>query len=349
MMLTTLLLPAAAANIILFGALLFCHATLADAAAPQACTDDKRNLNFGFYAFFAPVSYSADEDSAAAGFHTHLGYEADLLSALEAMEGVGLSFSRRPIAAWDDIWLQPAGRQYDMVGGGITILASRTRDTAGKKAVGFTSGHIAFRQSLLVRAEDAHRLASHDDLSADVRVGALASTTGEARLLQLTGLADANGILAAGVRIDTPRSVVTTDGSDLYRITASAESPSLSNRTRLYPPAQTMPKIIYLGAQAGEIELLEALGSGRIDAIARGEIGNRDAAHASNNAFVVTALDPEIELGGFTVATKNTDLLSCIDDKINLLTDNRRIGYGEWLDDPKIFMRRAQAWNDEAR
>ena len=67
MMLTTLLLPAAA-NIILFGALFFCHATLADAAAPQACTDDKRNLNFGFYAFFAPVSYSATRTQPPPGF-----------------------------------------------------------------------------------------------------------------------------------------------------------------------------------------------------------------------------------------------------------------------------------------
>ncbi len=340
---TITFLPVAVVRIALFVGLLFCHMTYAADGPLRACTDDARALNFGFYAFFAPVSYNADSDPAAAGFNTHLGYEADLLSALEAMEGAGLSFSRRPIAAWDDIWLQSAGQQYDLVGGGITILDSRTRDAAGKKAVAFTSGHIAFRQSLLVRAEDAPRMASHDDLNSEVQVGALAGTTGEARLLQLTGLADANGILTAGVRIDTPRGILTADGGDGYMITAAAESPNLSNRTRLYPPAQTMPEIIYLGDQTGEIELLEALGNGRIDAIARGEIGNRDAAHASNNAFVVAALDPEIELGGFTVATKNADLLSCIDDKINLLTDNQRIGYAEWLKDPQIFLRRARA------
>ena len=41
--------------------------------------------------------------------------------------------------------------EYDIVGGGITILDSRTRDEMGNQVVTFTSGHIVFRQSLLVR------------------------------------------------------------------------------------------------------------------------------------------------------------------------------------------------------
>ncbi len=57
----------------------------------SACAD--RVLNFGFFAFFAPVSSSADPDPDAAGFNTHVGYEADLLTSLEAMDGAGLSFS----------------------------------------------------------------------------------------------------------------------------------------------------------------------------------------------------------------------------------------------------------------
>ena len=44
----------------------------------QACTDGARILTVGFYAYFSPVSYSADEDPASEGFNTHLGYEADL-------------------------------------------------------------------------------------------------------------------------------------------------------------------------------------------------------------------------------------------------------------------------------
>ena len=309
----------------------------------QACTEDGRILEMGFYAFFAPVSFSADEDPDAPGFGTHLGYEADLLDALEAMEGAGLAFSRKPIAPWDDIWLRSAGSEYDIVGGGITILDSRTRNAAGEKVVAFTSGHIDFRQSLLVRAGDAERLASHDMLKSDVRVGVLAGTTGEARLLVLTGLADANGVLVSGTRVETPRGEVTADGTADYTITAAGESSVLQERRRMYPPSDDFPQVVYLGGELGEKELLDSLADGSIDAVARGEIGNRDAAYGP--AFVVTALDSESEYGGFTLAASDADLLSCIDEKIDYLTDDRRIGYAEWRDDPAVFMRRAEAWS----
>ena len=305
---------------------------------------DGRALDVAFYAFFAPVSYSADEDPASAGFKTHMGYEADLLSALEAMESAGLSFSRTPIQAWDDIWLLPATPEYDIAGGGITILDSRERNAAGDGVVAFTSGHIAFRQSLLVRAEDADRLNSHAKLTSDARVGALAGTTGEARLLVLTGLADAEGRLAAGTRIETPQGEVVADGSADYFITAAGESPSLAGRTRMHPPSDALPQVVYLGDELGEEELLDALAAGDIDAVARGEIGNRDAAYESGGAFVVTAPDTAFELGGFTLAVEDVELLACLNERIDYLTDERRIGYAEWLADSSVFMRRAQGW-----
>ena len=144
----------------------------------QACSPAERTLRFGFYAHFEPVSYSADPDPASPGIDIHRGYEADLLTALEAMEGADLSFSRRGIAAWDGIWLLPSGPRYDIVGGGITIIEARTRAADGGRAIVFTAGHIEFRQSLLVRAADAERLARHRDLTGADRVGVLAGTTG---------------------------------------------------------------------------------------------------------------------------------------------------------------------------
>ncbi len=249
----------------------------------HACTDGTRVLNVGFYAYFAPVSYSADENPDSDGFNTHQGYEADLLTALEAMEGVGLSFSRKPITVWPGIWLKSAEPGYDMVGGGITILDSRTKDADGTPRISFTSGHITFRQSLLVRAEDAERLATHAMLTNDVRVGVFAGTTGEARLLQLAGLADADGILAEGTQIETPQGTVTADGTAGYRITAADASPNLAGRSHISPPSQNMPQVIYLGDAFGESALLAALADGTIDAVARGEIGNRDAAHAADS------------------------------------------------------------------
>lgn len=311
----------------------------------SACAD--RVLNVGFYAFFAPVSSSADPDPNSAGFNTHVGYEADLLTALEAMDGAGLSFSRWGIEIWPNIWLLSAGADYDVVGGGITILDSRTRDEMGNQVVTFTSGHIAFRQSLLVRAEDGARWASHDDLTSEVRVGALASTTGEARLLVLTGLVNADGVLAAGVRVATQTDTVVADGSADYFITAAGASPNLEGRRHLFPPVDTMPQVVYLGDETGEIELLDALAIGKIDALARGEIGNRDAVHASGGAFVVTALDAAVEYGGFSLGVEDADLAACIDDKINYLTDDQRIGYGEWRQDPSVFMTRARMWQGQ--
>ena len=248
------------------------------------------------------------------------------------------------IAEWPDIWLQSAGPEYDLVGGGITILDSRTRNAAGEHLVNFTSGHIAFRQSLLVRAEDAERLASHSDLTSEDRVGALSGTTGEFRLLELTGLVDANGVLAAGTHIETAEGELVADGTADYTITAAGASSNLEGRLRLEPPDANMPQVIYLGQETGEIELLEALGAGRIDAVARGEIGNRDASHASNGEFAVVALDAAAEQGGFTLAVEDAALAACIDDKINYLTDNQRIGYGDWRADPTIFMQRAEQW-----
>ena len=317
-----------------------------DAASPEVCIDGNRVLNVGFYAFFTPVSYSANEDPNSEGFNIHVGYEADLLTALETMKGTGLSFSRRGIAQRDDIWLQSAGPEYDIVGGGITILDSRRRDASGKQVVQFTSGHIAFRQSLLVRVEDSERLAAYADLTRDVRVGALAGTTGEFRLLELVGLVGPDGVLTPGVRVDTPRGTDVADGSPDYVITSAYESANFEGRSLMRPPSEIMPQVVYLGSETGETDLLEALADGTIDAVARGEIGNRDAVHASGGSFAIGALDDEVEYGGFTLTLEDEALASCLDDKISYLTDSLSIGYAEWLEDPSVFMRRARMWND---
>ena len=316
---------------------------------PGAACGEGRALQAGFYAFFEPVSYSADADPGTDGFDEHLGYEADLLTALASMEGAGLSFARRGIADWSDIWLRAAGPEFDLVGGGITILDSRTRDASGERVVTFTSGHILFRQSLLVRAADAGRLASHADLTSADRVGVLRLTTGEFRLLELTGLVDARGILAAGTRVETDDGEILADGTDAHTITPAGASAHLAGRLRLVPPADDMPQVIYLdapdGGEAREQDLLAALRAGEIDAIARGEIGNRDAGFASGGEFVVTALDEAVERGGFALAVEDAELAACIDDKISYLTDDLRIGYGDWRADPAVFLARAAQWS----
>ena len=111
-------------------ALLLLAACSSGGEAP-ACSED--TLKVGFYAFFAPISYSADDNPDADGFNTHLGYEADLLSALEIMEEKACRSRAAASPLGNNIWLLSAGQEYDLIGGGITILDSRTKDAAATK------------------------------------------------------------------------------------------------------------------------------------------------------------------------------------------------------------------------
>ena len=191
----------------------------------------------------------------------------------------------------------------------------------------------------------------------------LRGTTGEARLLQITGIVDANGVVAAGTRIDTPTGPIVADGTADYKITAAGSTPNIENRFTLYPSAYSMPQVNYpvnmpnqgfdpliprtLIDLTEEEVLLGNLQENRIDVLARGEIGNRDAAAAAAGAFVVTALDEEIEYGGFTVARENTELLAFLNKRIEYLTDNGNIGYAQWVVDNGVFMKRAQTLNSD--
>lgn len=308
----------------------------------EPCVEDGRRLNFGFFSDFRPVSFSGNLDPDSPGFNRHLGYEADLLTALETLADAGLAFNRKGIGVWPDIWLRPAGPHYDLVGGGITILESRTRDAGGVEQVTFTSGHITFRQSLLVRAEDAQRYSSHDDLD-EARVAVLGGTTGEHRLLVLTRVVGPEGNLAAGTTIQlADGSALIADGSANYRISAAGSSENLADRVRIEGPAGTVKEVLVLSTDQ---EQLDALESRRADAVARGELGNREASRNSGSRFVVTALDPAVEYGGFAFDKDEQSLAECMDARINYLTDNRRIGFAEWLEDPQAFLQRARYWN----
>ena len=330
---------------VVFMAVLSTVAALLVASGSEACTHGGRVLNAGFYSDFKPVSYSRDRTPGSPGFDVHRGYEADLLTALEAMEGAGLSFSRRGIGdPFSGIWLKAARPEYDLVGGGITIREDRTRNDAGKKVVVFTSGHISFLQTLLVRAADKERLADYDRLTSADRVGVVAETTGEERLLQLTGLTDEKGVLAAGAKVAVEGgSVVTADGGKDYVITAAGESEQLSRRKSIAPAGPTMPQVRYY---AREEVMLDALKNGDIDAVARGNIGNGDASAASRGALVVSVQDPDPakrERGGFALDADDAALAACLDRKIRLLTDDGRIDYSDWRANPSVFTERARS------
>lgn len=337
----------AAAVVMAAAACLFPRPAGAETDAAPVCSDS--TLTVGFYADFVPLSYSEDPHAPtnARAYNTHLGYESDLLTALEAIDDAGLSFSRRgiPTLEFGGIWLLAATPEYDVIGGGITIREDRTRDAGGRTVIAFTSGHVAFRQSLLVRSEDAARISTHADLTPDDSVSVHPGTTGELRLLELTGIVNARGMLVAGARVETPMGVVIADGSGRYTIGAGANgtSPELADRRRIVPPAP-LPQVIY---HAEESEQLRALRTREVTAVARGEIGNTDASVKSGGALVVTALDPKVERGGFALDVREPALRSCLNTHIGRLTDAGRIGYAEWAANPDVFLERAAALNAE--
>ncbi len=314
------------------------------APPPIRCVEEGRVLEFGFFAFYEPISYRGDPDPASPAFDEHRGYEADLLSALEAMDGAGLSFNRRGIDVWPGIWLLPATPEFDLVGGGITILEDRTRDASGDPAVAFTSGHIVFRHSLLVRGADAATLREYSHLTSEARVGVAAETTGESRFLRIVGLIDDGGVLLAGTSVTTPEGIIVADGTEAFRIAASGASANLAGRSHLEPPSPGYPQVVFFGAESPRSGQLLALATRGVDALAGDEIQNRVAEAASDGFFVVTALDTEVELGGFALDQGEEVLLACLDDKLDYLTDERDIGYAEWLANPSVFLERAEAW-----
>ena len=314
------------------------------APPPIRCVEEERVLEFGFFAFYEPISYRGDPDPESPAFNEHRGYEADLLSALEAMDGAGLSFNRRGIDVWPGIWLLPATPDFDLVGGGITILEERTRDASGTAAVAFTSGHIVFRHSLLVRGADAVTLREYSDLTSEARVGVAAETTGESRFLRIVGLIDDGGVLLAGTSVTTPEGIIVADGTEAFRIAASGASANLAGRSHLEPPSPGYPQVVFFGAESPRSGQLLALATRGVDALAGEEIQNRVAEAASDGFFVVTALDTEVELGGFALDPSEEVLLACLDDKLDYLTDERDIGYAEWLANPSVFLERAEAW-----
>ncbi len=300
-------------------------------------------LDFAFFTGFAPVSYGFEDAGDPEGPVVHGGYEADLVDALEAMNGSGLRFRRIPVSEWTDIWLLPAAGVVDIAGGGISIVESRTRNDQGDTVVAFTSGHIQYRQSLLVREGDVQRYASFDHLSGGDRVGASRNTTNEQRLLDLTGITGPNGVLAVGARVHTADGVVIADGTSGYAITAAGASGNIKTRTRIEPPLPTQPEVYY---EYREPTALDALAAGEIDAVVSEAIGNTEAAAAyrGGGVLAVSALDEAVELGGWTLRSGDTALLACLNAKIDYLTDSQRIGFPEWHEDNGVFMERALAW-----
>ncbi|MYB50727.1 MAG: transporter substrate-binding domain-containing protein [Acidobacteriia bacterium] len=311
-----------------------------DAARETLADLSAMRVNYGFYTDFNPVSY------VQASLQP-MGYEPDLVAAVETFSMGRLSFNALGIGnPFSGIWLKAAQEPYDMVGGGITALPERTQGVEGRQVIRFGVGHISFRQSLLVRSESA--INRHGDLTAQHRVGVLRGTTGEKRLLELTGIIDAAGFVHSRTRVHLAggESLIAgePDSELALRIAAGTGSAAIAMRVRLVPAANDRPEVLYFNSDS---ELVGALLGGAVDAIARGELGNLVTAR-DTPGLRVTAIDSESnEWGAFSYPDTPAGhvLRAAMNATITCLTANGTVGFSQWFDSGgTVFTERAEKW-----
>ena len=307
------------------------------------------NIRYGFYTDFNPISYAETQDPDDPGFNMPRGYEPDLIEAAVRLSRDRFQVTPAGIGSpFGGIWLKSASGRFDMVGGGITALEGRRFDPDDPETplITFGTGHVRFLQSLLVRADSP--VTSHDDLDSSTSVGVLRDTTGESRLLRLTGITDGEGYVRAGTVItlgdDSEEGSEVTAGAGTHRITSSGSTKGIRSRVRLRAPGDDVPLVLYFSSEA---EQVAAVKDGRVDAAARGEIGNLIAARAAGGLLRVTAVDAENpETGAFSYPNtpEGDSLRLAMDILVNCLTDGGEIGFARWHENPGVFLERARRY-----
>lgn len=312
---------------------------------------ESKEYKVAFYSDFEPISYSVDRDASSPHFNEARGYEVDLLKAMEAIPNSDMTFKFFGVKVWNDIWLKPyTDSNIDMAIGGITQEERRTLNAEKIPVVATTRSDLVFKQSLLMKAEDASRIKGHEDLTCSYVIGAVRGTTWEYRFLaqsdMLTHLE--TGLITKGVTVilDNKKNI-TSDGS------LSIYDPLIARRTMLVPPNCLLPLVKYFVA---EDTMIPALEEGYIDGIARGYIGNQLVAEKSNGKFIVTAVYSlecpkqesitckKSENSVMYTKLDSKELLAKLNQYIEFLTEDGKIGYEDWKKDPQVFLKRAKQY-----
>lgn len=89
---------------------------------------------------------------------------------------------------------------------------------------------------------------------------------------------------------------------------------------------------------AGEDELLEALKKGKIDAIARGEVGNRYQQSLDPSLLTIDLRDFG-EGFAMSIDPANVDLQNQLAETLASITRDGEVGFRQWSDDPRVFNR----------
>ena len=75
-----------------------------------------------------------------------------------------------------------------------------------------------------------------------------------------------------------------------------------------------------------DAEMVDALATGRVDAIVRSEVGNGAAAELHVCAFAVTVLDTRAEISVFSLGAADAALAACLDGIVSMRCARRRSG-----------------------
>jgi len=306
------------------------------------------SFNYGFYSDWEPMSYANHRtDPSDPAFNEPNGYEPDMIRAIETLAGGKVTFNTYGVGpAFGGIWYEAATDDFDFIGGGIAQLESRTVNEDGEQIVMYGTTNAVLRQSLLVPSRST--LTSYDDLTSEHTVGPHKGTTGEGRMLVLTGISDADGYLRAGTVVTMyDGSEFVTDGTQY--ITSGLSSPELADRASLIAPGDDVPAVVYFHSEndqltavmGGEIDAIPA-----VDAIPRGEIGNIIAAAASEGALKVVGFDnSNIEAMGFYYAKTDEGFatMEIMDRLVNFITADQTIMFNEYYNDETVFMARAES------
>lgn len=315
----------------------------------NSLTLQAETFNVAFYSDFEPISYSANRDPSHPQFNEANGYEIDLLKAIEKIPQSNMTFKFHGVKEWDQIWLLPATHPtIDISIGGITREDKRLLNPEGLKVVATTHKTLHFKQSLLMNNKNSTLIKNHEDLTCSYIIGAVRGTTGEYRYLAQSNIINNidDGLLKKGMTVILEdKKFITSDGS------LSIYDPQVSQRSMIIPPDCSLPITKYFIAEDSMIPILNA---GHIDAIARGYIGNKLVADKSDGKLVVNAIYSlecpkqesitctKKEEAVFFVKLKNTQLLAQLNFYIDYLTDNGKIEYDDWKNNPNIFYERAQ-------
>jgi ABC-type amino acid transport substrate-binding protein len=302
-----------------------------------SCAQNK-TLKVGFYSNRAPISASKSLDAEDWKFNEPVGYEADILKAVQSMPNSQFEFEFVGIESDENIWLRSKD-EFDLVCGGIVIDKEKEIDAENNRVVQFTEGHLHLRQSLLVKKKNRKKFNSLKSFDAKNSIGVVAKSRSERKLLEELGYLNKNGELVAGVTL-------TNKGNKKLTIKKPIKltHKKFRNRVQLSWPDNNLP-IIKFGQN--EDDLSTEVINKKVDAFVWNEVENSRLEKKSKNALKISGVFPkeinslQVDRVGCTVNSDNEELLNEINTAIKKVTGYGTANFEIWRKNPNIFVENA--------